>query len=294
MRVIPSTVLSSGNSQAIAQYLALNFPQGSQYGDYIEENGTPIETTISVGASINTWYSSDVTRFVQAATHGAIGEQAVVAFELKSKTEAEYAQCLSAFASSNSDYPPTLRILYAPAIGPTRCLPCGAGSFSNITAATACMDCAAGKYVNTTGATACLVCAGNGTSTTCDQVQTPPAAVQTTPTAPAAPPPSFWNASVHGWGSSTYKHCTLDKTIQHLTRSKSAGEPIVFATGGLGRFLVANVYEVWICLSNVDHPCARHGDHVRISDFTLTHLPCLPRTALQLTSFYTAVLLGSR
>lgn len=66
---------------------------------------------------------------------------------------------------------------------------------------------------------------------------------------------------MHGWGSSTYKKCTLDTTIQQLRRSKSAGEPIVFVTGGLGRFLVANVYEVWICLSKVDHPCARHGDH---------------------------------
>ena len=121
------------------------------------------------------------------------------------------------------------------------CVGCRAGTYSNTLAARGCLPCEEGKYVNTSGASACLECAGNGTSTTCETGE-----------------PS--EAATPGWGSSAYSN--LNYTMAQLRRSQSAGEPIIFVTGGLGSLLVEDVYEVWICLA--DLICARQGDHVRI------------------------------
>ena len=54
-----------------------------------------------------------------------------------------------------------------------------------------------------------------------------------------------------------YKHCALNFTLQELRQRHKNMLPPRFKTGGLGKLMQPDVFEIWACVE--DHDCSGHS-----------------------------------
>lgn len=59
------------------------------------------------------------------------------------------------------------------------------------------------------------------------------------------------------WGKQTYKHCALDFTLKELRQRRKNMLPPRFKTGGLGKLMQPDVFEVWACVKCIVCPLLR-------------------------------------
>ena len=62
-------------------------------------------------------------------------------------------------------------------------------------------------------------------------------------------------AQLATWADPRYRNCTVRVSWRHILE-----DPSMYSTGGLGRHMVPDVYEVWLCAAQ--HPCAPAGDEL--------------------------------
>ena len=70
------------------------------------------------------------------------------------------------------------------------------------------------------------------------------------------------------WGSSNYSHCFLHHTMLQLRDMTKSGTGPQYRTGGLGKLMVVEVFESWICVAG--HACSWPKDQVSAIPSSLT------------------------